>query len=92
VRAGRHPDPRRGQPRALSRAAGAGLAGAEDKGPVTFPVAGPVLLPQVTCDGKEARGALRPDGTGLFPLPAALAGAARRRDGPRRPGKPGKDQ
>lgn len=65
-------------PRALSRAVGAWLARAEDKGPVTFPVAGPALLPQVTCDGKEARGARRPDGTNLFLLSAALTGAARR--------------
>lgn len=65
-------------PRALSRAVGAWLAQAEEKGPVTFPVAGPALLPQVTCDGKEARGARRPDGTNLFLLSAALTGAARR--------------
>jgi hypothetical protein len=65
-------------PRALSRAVGAWIARAEGKGPVAFPVAGPALLPQVTCDGKEVRGALRPDGTNLFLLSAALTGAARR--------------
>src|SRR5271167_1691254 len=65
-------------PMALSRAVGAWLARAEKRGPVTFPVAGPVLLPQVTCDGKEVRGARRPDGTNLFLLSAALTGTARR--------------
>jgi predicted transposase YbfD/YdcC len=65
-------------PRALSRAAGTWLAKAEEKGPVAFPAAGPVLLPQVSCDGKEARGARRPDGTNLFLLSAALTGTARR--------------
>jgi len=39
-------------------------------------VAGPALLPQVTCDGKEVRGARRPDGANLFLLSAALTGAA----------------
>jgi predicted transposase YbfD/YdcC len=63
-------------PVALSRAVGAWLARAGKRGPVTFPVAGPALLPQVACDGKEVRGALRPDGSNLFPLSAALAGAA----------------
>jgi predicted transposase YbfD/YdcC len=65
-------------PRALSRAVGAWLARAEQRPPVTFPVAGPAMLPQVTCDGKEVRGALRPDGSNLFLLSAALTGAARR--------------
>jgi predicted transposase YbfD/YdcC len=65
-------------PRALSRAVGAWLARAEDSGPVTFPVAAPALLPQVTCDGKEVRGARRPDGSNLFLLSAALTGTARR--------------
>ncbi|MGH3247600.1 MAG: transposase family protein [Trebonia sp.] len=65
-------------PRALSRAVGAWLARAEKKAPVTFPVAGPALLPQVTCDGKEVRGALRGDGSNLFLLSAALTGTARR--------------
>jgi predicted transposase YbfD/YdcC len=65
-------------PVALSRAVGTWLAKAEEKGPVTFPVAGPVLLPQVSCDGKEVRGARRPDGTNLFLLSAALTGTAGR--------------
>jgi predicted transposase YbfD/YdcC len=65
-------------PRALSRAVGTWLARAEEKGPVTFPVAGPALLPQVSCDGKEVRGARRPDGGNLFLLSAALTGTARR--------------
>jgi predicted transposase YbfD/YdcC len=64
-------------PRALSRAVAAWLAKAERPGPVTFPLAGPVLLPHVACDGKEARGAVRPDGTSLFLLSAATAGTGR---------------
>jgi predicted transposase YbfD/YdcC len=63
-------------PRALSNAVSAYLAEAEQGGPVTFPLAGPVLLPQVACDGKEVRGAVRPDGTSLFLLSAATAGTA----------------
>jgi predicted transposase YbfD/YdcC len=65
-------------PQALSRAVGTWLAKAESKGPAAFPVAGPVLLPQVSCDGKEVRGARRPDGTNLFLLSAALTGTAGR--------------
>jgi len=38
-----------------------------------YPVDGPSLQPQVACDGKMARGALRGDGTPLFILSAALA-------------------
>jgi predicted transposase YbfD/YdcC len=64
-------------PRALSRAVAAWLAAAERGGPVTFPLAAPALLPHVACDGKEARGAVRPDGTGLFLLSAATAGTGR---------------
>ena len=64
-------------PRALSRAVAAWLAKAGRREPVTFPLAGPALLPQVACDGKEVRGAVRPDGTCLFPLPAATAGTGR---------------
>nr|MDQ2813690.1 ISAs1 family transposase [Actinomycetota bacterium] len=64
-------------PRALSRAVAAWLAAAEQTGPVTFPLAGPVPLPHVACDGKEARGAVRPDGTSLFLLSAATAGTGR---------------
>lgn len=64
-------------PRALSRAVAAWLAKAEQGGPVTFPLAGPALLPHVACDGKEVRGAVRPDGTCLFLLSAATAGTGR---------------
>ena len=61
-------------PRALSRAVGAWLARAEEKGPVAYPVAGPVRLPSLACDGKEARGAVRADGSSLFLLSAATGG------------------
>ena len=64
-------------PRALSRAVAAWLAKAEQGGPVTFPLAAPALLPHVACDGKEVRGAVRPDGTSLFLLSAATAGTGR---------------
>jgi predicted transposase YbfD/YdcC len=37
-------------------------------------VSGPALQPQVACDGKMARGALRDDGTPLFLLSAAAVG------------------
>jgi len=50
------------------------LCAAVPAGPVTFPVAGPVLQPQLACDGKESRGAVRPDGTSLFLLSAATGG------------------
>lgn len=63
--------------RALSRAVTAFLAAAEQAAPVGFPLAGPVLLPHVACDGKEVRGARRPDGTSLFLLSAATAGNGR---------------
>ena len=39
-----------------------------------YPVSGPALQPQVACDGKMIRGALRGDGTPLFLLSAAAAG------------------
>jgi predicted transposase YbfD/YdcC len=61
-------------PRALSRAVAAWLAAAERPGPATFPLAAPAPLPHVACDGKEVRGAVRPDGTSLFLLSAATAG------------------
>jgi predicted transposase YbfD/YdcC len=64
-------------PRALSRAVAAWLAAAEQSGPVTFPLAAPALLPHVACDGKEVRGAVRPDGSCLFLLSAATAGTGR---------------
>jgi hypothetical protein len=71
-----------------------GPSGPGSPGPGTrarSPSPSPALLPQVSCDGREVRGARRPDGTSLFLLSAALAGAARRRlrrDRPRRPGNP----
>jgi predicted transposase YbfD/YdcC len=43
-------------------------------GPVTFPAAGPVLVPSLNCDGKEIRGAAAADGTVPFLLSAAAAG------------------
>ena len=64
-------------PRALSRAAATWQAAAEQDGPVTFPLAGPVLVPHISCDGKEVRGAIRPDGTALFLLSAVTAGTGR---------------
>ena len=64
-------------PRALSRAVAAWLAAAERPGPATFPLAAPAPLPHVACDGKEVRGAVRPDGTSLFLLSAATAGTGR---------------
>jgi len=39
-----------------------------------YPASGPVLQPQVACDGKMVRGALRGDGTPLFLLSAAAVG------------------
>ena len=48
--------------------------GREPAVPVAYPVAGPVLLPSLACDGKEARGAVRADGTSLFLLSAATGG------------------
>ena len=36
-----------------------------------FPVAGPALQPLADCDGKQVRGAVRPDGTSPFLLSAA---------------------
>jgi hypothetical protein len=42
--------------------------------PPAYPVSGPALQPQVACDGKMARGALRGDGTCLFLLSAAAVG------------------
>jgi predicted transposase YbfD/YdcC len=59
---------------ALSDAVSRYLAAAEVSAPPGYPVAGPVLQPQLACDGKEARGALRPDGTRLFLLSAAAGG------------------
>jgi len=59
---------------ALAGAVNAYLAAAVTQDPPAYPVSGPVLQPQVACDGKMARGALRGDGTPLFILSAAAAG------------------
>lgn len=59
---------------ALADGTGAWLAAREAR-PVTFPAAGPVLQPALACDGKEVRGAVRPDGTAPFLLSAAVHGA-----------------
>jgi predicted transposase YbfD/YdcC len=59
---------------ALADAVACYLAAAVPAEPVTFPVPGPVPQPQLACDGKEARGAVRPDGTSLFLLSAATGG------------------
>jgi predicted transposase YbfD/YdcC len=50
------------------------LSAAVPDGPPAYPVPGPVLQPQVACDGKMVRGALRGDGTPLFILSAAAVG------------------
>lgn len=59
---------------ALADAAGRYLAAALPPGPVTFPAAGPVLLPSLNCDGKEVRGAAAAGGTVPFLLSAAAGG------------------
>ena len=61
---------------ALAGAVNAYLAAAVTQDPPAYPVSGPVLQPQVACDGKMARGALRGDGTPLFLLSAAAVGPA----------------
>lgn len=50
------------------------LAAAQAPEPAAYPLAGPVLQPHLACDGKEVRGAVRPDGTSLFLLSAASGG------------------
>jgi len=45
-------------------------------GPVTFPVAGPVMLPALAIDGKAVRGAIGPDGLIPYLLAAATHGDA----------------
>jgi predicted transposase YbfD/YdcC len=55
---------------AVSRYLAAGIPAQAPAGPAD----GPALRPQVACDGKAARGALRGDGTPLFLLSAAVAG------------------
>lgn len=59
---------------ALADAVACYLAAAVPAGPAAFPVSGPVPQPQLACDGKEARGAVRGDGTSLFLLSAASGG------------------
>jgi predicted transposase YbfD/YdcC len=59
---------------ALADGTAAYLAAALPAGPVTFPVAGPVLQPSLNADGKEIRGATAADGTVPFLLSAAAAG------------------
>jgi predicted transposase YbfD/YdcC len=59
---------------ALADAVACYLAAAESAAPVTYPASGPVLQPHLACDGKEVRGAVRPDGTSLFLLSAAAGG------------------
>lgn len=59
---------------ALAAAVNAYLAAGIVRRPAAVPAAGPVLQPQVACDGKMVRGALRADGTPLFLLSAAAAG------------------
>jgi predicted transposase YbfD/YdcC len=59
---------------ALADAAARYLAAAIPARPPACPVAGPVLQPHLSCDGKEVRGAVRPDGTSLFLLSAATGG------------------
>jgi predicted transposase YbfD/YdcC len=59
---------------ALADAAARYLAAALPPGPVRFPVAGPVLLPSLNCDGKEIRGATAADGTVPFLLSGAVDG------------------
>jgi predicted transposase YbfD/YdcC len=59
---------------ALADAVAAYLSKAVPAGPPAFPVAGPAPQPSLACDGKEARGAVRADGTSLFLLSAATEG------------------
>ena len=59
---------------ALADAAAGYLSAALPAEPAAFPVSGPVLQPSLACDGKEARGAVRADGTSLFLLSAASEG------------------
>jgi len=62
--------------KALAGAVNRYLAAGVAAKPPAYPVSGPVLQPQVACDGKMARGALRGDGTPLFLLSAAAVGPA----------------
>jgi predicted transposase YbfD/YdcC len=60
----------------LADHAGAYLMARAGTGPVTFPVAGPVLLPAAAIDGKAVRGAIGPDGLIPYLLAAATHGDA----------------
>ena len=60
--------------KALAEVVSRYLAAGIPVAPPAYPVSGPALQPQVACDGKMARGALRADGTCLFLLSAAAAG------------------
>jgi hypothetical protein len=60
---------------ALARRAGAYLALREQRGPVTFCVAGPGWLPALAVDGKAVRGAAGPDGKIPYLLAAATHGS-----------------
>jgi predicted transposase YbfD/YdcC len=53
---------------------GAYLMGRTGTGPVTFPVAGPVMLPAIAIDGKAVRGAIGADGLIPYLLAAATHG------------------
>jgi predicted transposase YbfD/YdcC len=58
----------------LADAAAGYLSAALPAEPAVFPVKAPALRPSLACDGKEARGAIRADGTSLFLLSAAAGG------------------
>jgi predicted transposase YbfD/YdcC len=59
---------------ALADAVACYLAAAVTVPAPVFPVAGPVPQPSLNCDGKQVRGAVRPDGTSPFLLSAAAGG------------------
>jgi predicted transposase YbfD/YdcC len=59
---------------ALATRTGAYLALRQDPGPVTFPLAGPGLLPALAVDGKAVRGAVTEDGQVPYLLAAATHG------------------
>ena len=60
--------------KALASAVNRYLAAGIAQQPPAYPACGPVLQPQVACDGKAVRGAPREDGTPLFILSAAAVG------------------
>jgi DDE_Tnp_1-associated len=63
--------------RALADAVNRHLATAIPPEAPAYPLSGPALQPQVACDGKMIRGALRGDGTSLFLLSARPTGPPR---------------